>query len=270
MKPSVIVEFGPQNTLKTSIMLSILETKGFEDKILKVYDFDLGFDRAWNSDQLIADGRVVVETMFLPTRNLQRKDSTMVGFSEIWKDFTEGVMADFKDPKVGGVGWDTGTAVWALCRDAFLQEIQRGNASRKQLQQIEYGEPNSRMNELFAASKANKTFLFSLHHETDEYVTLTMGGRPVLDEQGNAKTATSGVKLPDGFKATRDKADWVLYTSDRDGTPVVEIKKTAEGWQLKGSAWEWFDFTQLETAIAMYKGVSAVPTPQTAEMEATV
>jgi len=270
MKPSVIAIFGPPNTLKTSIALSILDLEGFKG-CLRVYDFDLGFDRAWGSEEKVADGRVELETMFLPTRDLTRKDTTMVGHSELWAEFTDNFQKDCKNPLVGGIVWDTSTSVWALCRDAYLQEIQRGNSNRKQLLQIEYGEPNQRMNRLFAMAKAHKTYLISVHHETDEYITVTMGGRPVLDQDGNPKTATSGKKLPDGFRYTTGKADWVLYTYEQDGEPWVRIEKTAEGWQIKGSPWKWFTFGQLDQIIAAYKGLSAAPpsdTPITFELPA--
>lgn len=256
MKPSVIGIFGPPNTLKSSIAVGITDLEEFTG-CLRYYDFDLGFDRAWGGEDKTADGRIELETMFLPTRDLDRKDTKMVGFSELWTEFTDNFKKDCQNPWCSGIAWDTATSVWALCRDAYLQELQRGSPNRKQLLQIEYGEPNQRMNRLFAMAKAHKKFLFSLHHETDEYVTVTMGGRPVLDQDGTPKTTTSGRKLPDGFRYTMGKADWVLYTYEADSAPWVRVEKTAEGWQLKGSTWKWFTFGQLNQGIALYKGIDA-------------
>jgi hypothetical protein len=264
MKPAVSAIFGAPGTIKTSIILTMTDTLDLKGK-LHLYDFDLGFDRAWQSELKVASGEIIHEPMFLPTRNLSRKETKLEGFLELWQEFVNNFRQDCDSREVSAIAWDTATAVWALCRDAYLQELQRTNVNRKQLLQIEYGEPNQRMNQLFALAKATKTHLLLAHHETDEYVTVTMGGKPVLDQDGNPKTTTSGKKLPDGFRYTSGKADWVFYTyiNEETGSPMCRVEKSAEGWQLKGTVWEWFNFPLLEKAVEMYRGISAAPVQET-------
>lgn len=234
MYPSVTTIYGEPGTIKSSLALDW-------PKPLVFYDLEHGGHRAWRWIELIASGDVTVREFNIPHKSMIERYSKLSGYIDTWGALAKTMEEDLAN--FATVVWDTGTVVWALDRDCVLEEVQKVTPARRQLLQIEYGEPNRRMTELLNLAKAFQTNLVITHHETDEYTQLIDPlGRPMLDENNNPISVTTGRKVPEGFKHTIGLSDWVLRTtlatvtsgSETTRTPRALIEKSAYGLHLLG------------------------------------
>ena len=251
---TTVVFFGPSGSGKTS---QALTWPG------PIVDFDLeyGLHRAWgiqqhNDQWWDSDGETITRHIY-PTavHFVTSKEIKLEGCLERWSQFT----TDFVNACKRGTGTiiiDTATIAWKMCCDAYLQQLQMvGN--RERLQEIEYGEPNRRMGLLFETARQYDTNLILIHHERDEYVQILepITNTPQVDRNGRPVTTTTGKKLPDGYKYSIAKADWVLYSvGPEDGGPTTTIKKSPAGWSLVGVTVPNFNYPKLEQVVALSNG----------------
>lgn len=257
--PGVVGIYGPSGSLKTSMGLSW-------PKRLKVFDFDLGVHRAWKVGDLVEAGEVEVETFATPDKGfstLTRRSTRVEGSRELWNKFLKSYAEACEDGEVKAIQLDTNTVVWKLIQDAYLQELQdvqikQGKPEheiRKQLIQIEFGEPNTRMRTILQSAPIYKKWLVLIMHDTDEYAPITMGGKPVIDPNtGNPRNAPTGNKVPDGFRYIKGICDWLFVSSAKVGddgriVPSVKIEKSAMGIDLVGTEIEWFTYDKLVTTL---------------------
>lgn len=243
MISSITTIYGEPGSTKTTIATTWPGPIAF-------YNLEGGARRAWQYAEGIESGHIVERLFQLPHRSMSARWEKLVGYSEIWQALTATLEQDLKDFPT--VIWDTGTVVWALDRDAYLQEIQKEHPTRKQLQMIEYGEPNRRITELFNLARAFQTNLVITHHETDEYMQLQDPlGRPVMDENNTPVSVTTGKKTPEGFKHTIGLSDWVLRTKLSDtGVPTITVEKSGYGLHMRGREITWPTYEKLEAEIA--------------------
>lgn len=236
--PSVTTLYGETGTTKTSLALTW-------PKPIAFYDLEHGGHRAWQWTELISSGDVTVREFNIPHKSMTERYSRLSGYIEAWGNLAKSMETDLAN--FATVIWDTGTVVWALDRDCVLEEIQKEVPTRKQLQQIEYGEPNRRMTELLNLAKAFQTNLVITHHETDEYIQLMDPlNRPVMDERNNPVSVTTGRKVPEGFKHTIGLSDWVLRTTiSPTHIPSAVVEKSAYGLHLLGKSMEWPTYEKL-------------------------
>lgn len=250
MLPSITTIYGEPGTIKTSLAITWPGPIAFynlqgggtracvemEDGTLKSYT------------DLVADGSIIERTFHLPHRSLTERWEKLAGYKEAWTALTVQMEKDLKD--FATVAWDTGTVIWALDRDSFLQDIQKEHPTRKQLQQIEYGTPNRQISELFNLNRGFQRNLVITHDQTDEYAhVMDPMGRPVLDENGIPVSYTTGRKVPEGFKHTLALSDWVLHTELRDNIPWMTVEKSGYGLTMRGKEIEWPTFDKLDTLV---------------------
>lgn len=232
MHPSIVTIYGPEGTTKSSITLTWPGPIAF-------YNLEGGAHRACialpdgtlkSYSDMVADGTIVERKFNIPHRSLTQRWETFSGFIKAWQELTTQMEADFKNFPT--IVWDTGTVLWAVDRDAAMEDVQKeSKTQRKQLKQIEYGFPNRCMQGLFSLQHAFQKNLIITHHETDEYATaIDPFGKPIL-EDGNPVSYTTGKKLPDGFKYTLGLSDWVLHTELRDNIPWATVEKSGYGLQ---------------------------------------
>ncbi len=243
--PSITTIYGDPGTIKTSIAITW-------PRPMAVYNLEGGASRAWGYNEGIADKSIVERKFAIPVKSLTERWAALTGHLEAWKAMTKQMETDFKTFKT--VVWDTGTMVWALDRDAYLQELQQEKA-RKQLLQIEYGEPNRRMNGLYSLPRAYQTHLVVVHHETDEYAQVfDPMGRPMV-EDGRPMSATTGKRIPEGFKHTLALSDWVLHThietnpDTNEDTPWATVEKSGYGLYMRGKSMEWPSYEGLAVMV---------------------
>lgn len=252
LPPGIYGFYGRPGTLKTSIALS------FPGKI-KMYDFDLGAHRGWEFKKSLESGQLIHKEMPLPVKSITKRSSLVEGCSEMWEQFIRDYTESMENPEIKTVIIDTATNEWTLCADAYLQELQRFNPTRKQLIQIEFREPNQRQKMLFSAPRVYKKKLVLVMHETDERVPLMYNGQPVLDQNGQQQTTMTGRKIPDGFRQTIGLADWIFYTDveervegkEKKQVPSVTIEKSAAGIDLVGMKLEWFTYKMLQQLLVL-------------------
>lgn len=248
MLPSITTIYGEPGSIKSSLATTWPGPIAF-------YNLEGGAHRAWGYTEAVNSGHIMERTFNIPHRSMTTRYERLSGYSEAWKLLTECVEIDLRDRAT--VVWDTGTVVWAIDRDAMLQEIQVEKPIRKQLQQIEYGEPNRRITELFNLARAFQTNLVITHHETDEYTQVHDPlGQIVMNEDGQPLSVTTGKKVPEGFKHTIGLSDWVLRTKLNDGTPTVTIEKSGYGLHLRGTVIGWPTYAKLEAEVAKPQGVT--------------
>jgi len=241
--PGVVSLYGPSGTLKSSIAITW-------PKKVKVYDFDLGSHRAHEIHKGVASGDIVVKRLAVPERSISSRRWKIEGASELWAEFLADYLETLADDEFQTVVIDTNTLNWKLIQDSYLQEIQFKNPNRTRLQQIEFGEPNARMNALFNVAKARQKHLIMVMHQTDEFIpVLDQNGKPMVDENNRPVSAPSGQKVPDGFKATRDASDWIFLTSIPKANdlivPQITIEKSAMGIEMVGAPIPWFTYDKL-------------------------
>ncbi len=253
LKPGVVSIWGPRGSMKSSQAASF-------PGIVKIYDFDLGIQRAWGIEDRIADSSVDIKRMEMPTKSLSERWAKLDGFKQLWLDFIKDYDAACRNPDIKAILFDTNTINWQLIRDGYLEEKQneqvanwlaKGNSPgtyppdlRKQILQIEYGEPNQRMRILFHMASSAGKWLVLVHHETAEYVPLMMAGQPVIDQDTmQPKSVPTGKMVSDGWKYTEAACDWIFHTGlnmqPRDGggmqvIPYAEVEKSALGIDLVG------------------------------------
>jgi hypothetical protein len=256
--PGLFGFYGAPGTIKSTIAASF-------PKPMVYYDFERGLHRAWGVRLKVTDNgtaalyngepdQISVYYPTVPAKSLTKRWEKLDGWTDAWQAFTTKFTEDFENPDIKTVVWDTATMEWALCCDAFLEEIQQKTPSRKQLQIMEYREPNARQTSLMGAALIYRKNLVLLHHEADEYGHLKIGGQVQLDDDGNPKSVTTGKKIPDGFKYTVGKCDWVFHTrldTGSDGKMVARAKceKSALGLDLIGNDFDWLTYASLEQAL---------------------
>jgi len=241
--PGLVGFFGANGTLKTS------EAMRWPHKVA-IKDMELGSGRAWEIREAVEAGLVEVEEFQLPVKDLSRRYSKLTGQRELWNAFNDSMSTSMEDPEIRTVVIDTGTSLWQLIRDAYLQELQEAeirknprtseNDLRKQLLQIEHGEPNRRMDHIVQMAKIHKKWVILIHHDTDQYVPITAGGHPVIDTQtGQPKMAATGKRIADGWRRTGPALDWQFESIVNDlpsGVPEPTFtirEKTAGGIFLR-------------------------------------
>ena len=238
LPPSVVTLYGRTGTLKTTAGLGW-------PKRLHLFDFDLGSHRGWGIRAMQTANQVVVQRMdSLPKRSLTAKYEKLGGFMAAWGQFQDDYHEQLESKDTITVQIDTGSVLWELVRDAYLEELQQvppppGKGPRKQLSQMEYGEPNRRMRRLISDARSYQKHLILVHHEGEEYAPVLFDGKPVTDEEGRPRSAPTGQKVPEGFKRTPELSDWILYFTMIDHEPAAIVQKSALGIDLVGMKLTW-------------------------------
>lgn len=249
LTPGVVGLYGPPGTLKSTIAAGWIGPVDFKD-------LEYGSSRIWKRGEMLGSGHLRIEEMGFPTRSVTTRHEQLEGYTAAWAEFMLKHRNACADRESRTVVEDTATRVWKLIQDGFLEEKQKeavasNKPSRKSLLQIEFGEPNSRMDSVFNEPGQHHKWLIMVMHDTDEYAPVLVGGRPVMDpDTGRPLSAPTGKKIPDGYRHTRGLCHWIFRTyldKDRDGalTPMVEIEKSAAGIDLVGKKWPWFSFNML-------------------------
>ncbi len=240
MHSSITTITGEPGTIKSSIAITWPGPMAF-------YNLEGGGQRAWGYAEGIADGSIIERVFPLPAKSITERWAPLKGYSEAWRDINQQLEKDFNEFPT--IVLDTGTIMWALDRDAYLQELQVDSPKRKQLIQIEYGEPNRRMYGIFNLARGFQKNLVVVHHETDEYMqVMDPMGKPIMND-GTPLSVTTGRKVPEGFKHTIALSDWVLHTELRDNIPYMTVEKSGYGLQMRGKEIEWPTYDKLDALV---------------------
>jgi hypothetical protein len=220
--------WGPEKSQKSSLAYT-------GPKILRVYDFDMGYERAiWRFRDEEEAGRITCLSCPTPVHISIKRNEPLKGFRELWAKFVQDYMESLQNPNIKSIVIDTATQCWSICIQAYLQELQenqlailprnpasgeviipQGFKMREQLQPIEYREPNNRMRAVEQAGKGFGKNLILTHYQSATY-----GKRMV---EGQVEDYDTGEKELDGFKHTQNLSDIVLRTAYVDNTPRARV-----------------------------------------------
>jgi len=206
--------WGNDKSGKSSLALSF-------PKPIHHFEFDLGgYDRAIRRfTKERDDGLITSEPFIIGNMNevTIKQSKIIVGAKELWYEFLVKYLRFLNDKDIITGVIDTGTLLYNLDCDAFLQEKQeiqfdsKGNLLpnerlRAILQPPEYREPNTRMRGIIYQAKAHGKNLVLVHHSRDEY-------KSTLDRKtGEIKEAKTGEKERSGFASLGDSTDLMLHT----------------------------------------------------------
>ena len=245
----IVTMYGRPGTLKSSSAITWglpnVTAEGAQhnpqDGRVLMFDFDMGIRRAWLSKQMQGTGQLTNKSWPIPPKSITTRYAKLEGFQESWQKFTQEYSEALENPAIFTVVIDTSTSMWMLCTDAYLQELQRLKADKKQLIQIEYREPNNRMKQVLGNSRVYKKHLVLAHHEGERLAPMMFNGQPILDENNQQKMVQTGDKEPDGFRYTVGLSDWVFHFMHEPKRKVAEgpkyfavIEKSALGVDLVG------------------------------------
>jgi hypothetical protein len=201
--------WGDDKTGKTTLALSF-------PKPMLYQEIDIGgFERA-KSKFLpeINSGQVIVKKYIMPLQfgnldvaKLQITPSKkVVGMRELYYQILADYVIALRDPNIKTIVVDTGTLLWEITTDAYLQEKQEAQPDklRAQLTELEYKEPNIRMRGFVYNAKAMDKHLVLTHHSREEYANAMVNGQ--------STKAPTGRKERSGWKSLGDGADMIVHT----------------------------------------------------------
>jgi hypothetical protein len=196
-------------------------------KPVAYFEFDIGGkDRAiWQFEDDVKKGNIILQNKAKvklayphPLPKPSMKQSALAGYKEVWNRFLVDYIEMLENPKIQSIVLDTGTLLWSITTQGFLQEkqeiqiqrgLQPGEKLRERLQQIEYAEPNSRMRSLLYAAKNQGKNLIITHHARDEFKAM-----PTANGIEELRTGVRELAGWGGFGAI---ADLILHTEYKKG-----------------------------------------------------
>jgi len=237
----IVAICGDEGTCKTTMALSF-------PKPLVHFDTDVGGFRraAWrlSAEELkqiesksypkpIQTSKLIGQTGTPTTRIIVPKK--VEGMRELWQHIAQDFVNACMKPDVKTVIIDSATALWNICHQSHLQELQEKqlanhlrlhkgapfdeNEYRERLQPIEYGPANDKMRTVLHTARSFQKNLVLTHYPTDEYGV-------VPDGKGNMVEGKTGALVMDGFKETKKLSDVVMWLSVKERS--VEGKKIKE------------------------------------------
>lgn len=117
---------------------------------------------------------------------------------------------------ISSVVIDTGTLLWPIVTQAHLERLQQRDPDRSQLQQREYGIPNSRMQAYISVLYNSSKNVLITHHMTDVREKKLVNGKEVEVKVGETY---------DGWRRAENFVD-VLVQTDTQQRPVLVNGKT--------------------------------------------
>lgn len=159
---------------------------------------------------------------------VQVDDKRLVGYMEQWEYFIN-IFADaMQDPNVSTVVVDTMTLLRKNKCDAYLQELQVGGKVRKQLLQIEYGQPDGAIRALYTHAKSFGKNLVAVHHLRDHYAS-------GVNRDGQIESMPDGTQEIDGVKDTLRYVDVSLRMTKTSGRLTSLIGKCGPNLAYEGN-----------------------------------
>lgn len=231
--------WGAEKTGKTTLALT------FPPPIVH-FDIDVGgFSRAAmsnsNGDYILGNGMKVKaksEPFAVPLQISKllgkgaadpsiRISPKVVGMRELWQRFLQAYVAALEDKTVNTIIIDSGTGLWEIVRQSYLQEKQEAQEIngvipanvkyRESLQSIEYAEPNNRMRSVIYAPRTFNKNLILTHYPREVYAQR-------LTERGVMDVPTGQFEI-DGYKYTSALVDLLIMTQIKvieTGIPPVK------------------------------------------------
>ena len=157
---------------------------------------------------------------------IQLDDTRVTGYIALWNYFISLFGLAASSPSVNSIVLDTATIARSVKANAYLEELNQGNKPRKQLLQIEYGHPNSAIENIYSVmATIGKTFI-ATHHMRDQYVPQLVNGQ--------METVPNGLLELDGWNKTHRFVDVALETTKDKGQFKAKFIKCRMNPKLEG------------------------------------
>lgn len=257
-KPMVDMELDIGGFHRACRNLSIPENKetGYAGLNLPIKDwYSQGLIRLEQFPMPFQIGKVdLITSTITPTK-------LVVGMKELFYKFAGRFIALLEDEEVQTIMIDTGSLMYDMVCQAYLQELQEkqlpiaangkgsdGKPLRTQLQQIEYREPYIRMRGFAYQAKAHNKHLVVTHHATDEYGFTKMA-------DGTIGKGVTGKRTLHGWGQWGDSADVVgqVYWDSKLKKPFFKVE-LAEVKEMEGWVCEEPTFDKIQGFIKMVRG----------------
>ncbi len=152
--------------------------------------------------------------------NSVRPSKIITGMKELFYQWLNDYLNALKNPSIKTIMLDTGTILYNLVCQGYLQEKQEiqlpsinpltgmdrnGNPLRSSLSQMEYREPNDRFRGIIYNAKVYEKNLIITHHERPEYKLMPQ-------KDGSLAKSPTGRMERAGFATLGDSADFVIHT----------------------------------------------------------
>ena len=243
-----------------------------------IADFDLRLGNKEEGGALVRFPNLQYEAIKYPLP-LQLLSDQVIGVRQLWQRFLQDYVAVLEDKKLynkipfATIMIDTATKMRRAANEMTLQvkqeaQIARGvtpehELFRERLLEIEYGEPNTKLQSIIQAPVQYGKNLVLIHHADDEYKK-----QLVTDKAGNQKieSVATGNKVMDGFKRTTEAADIVMKIYKEEVVEVVNgSKKTRKVFrgivtksglhaQLEDMMFDDPSYEQIMAALKMLRG----------------
>jgi len=276
----IFVLWGEDKSCKDTLGLTF-------PKPLVVMEFDIGgFDRAcrnlphlpikdWYKAGLIKLEQFVIPFQMGkldPIENIIRATKIVVGMKELFYQFAGSFIRNLQDPNIQTIMVDTGTLLYDITCQGYLQELQekqmplKANTNigadnkplRVQLLPIEYREPYIRMRGFAYQANAFKKHLVVTHHASDEYGLVPGGGGALVEGR-------TGKRVMHGWSQWGDSADvmgrtWWDNSIIPESNPPQKVNKPkfivelAEVKELEGMIFEEPTYDKINNVIRMIRG----------------
>ncbi len=189
-----------------------------------------------------------------------RQSKIVIGMKELFYEFAGRFITHLKDPAISTIMVDTGTLLYDITCQAYLQELQekqlpllpngmgRDNKPlRTQLLPIEYREPYIRMRGFAYQAKAFKKHLVVTHHASDEY-------GPVRQRDGSVMESKTGNRVMHGWTQWGDSADIVghIYWDKKEMKPYFKVE-LAEVKELEGMVFVNPNFDDISLIVSLLR-----------------
>jgi len=241
---------GEEATGKTSLAYTApLKVVGFQ--------FDMGAERALlgaryneyfkdleiNTVSYKKDGKPVPLTspitIYECPQPIQLDSIEVHGMMDLWNYFLVCIGEALRDPEVRTIVIDTMTMARRIKVDAYLESLQQksqGNNMRIRLQEIEYGNPNGAIRDIYTTCSAIKMNLVATHHLQDERVD-------AVDDKGVLVNRKTGKRVLEGLNHTYRFVDAAIRMQKDQGQLAAKWLKcgyslTLEGQLLKNPTWD--------------------------------
>lgn len=222
----IVAICGDEGTCKTTMALSFpkplhhfdTDVGGFRRAAWRLTAEDLKLVVSKSYPKPIQVSKLIGQTGTPTTRITIPKK--VEGMRELWQSFAQDFVDACMKPEVATIVVDSATALWNICHQSHLQELQEKqlanhmrtkkgipfdeNEYRERLQPIEYGPANDKMRTVLHTARTFSKNLVLTHYPTDEYGV-------VPDGKGNMVEGKTGQKVMDGFKETVKLSDLVMW-----------------------------------------------------------
>ena len=190
-------------------------------------------------------------TIYQLPEPIQLDSNLVVGCLELWEYFIKLVAATIQDSSIRTVVVDTMTLARRVKADAYLQKLQQDAISQKQaprrnLLQIEYGQVNEAIRQIFAICDSTGKNLVATHHLRDHYVPQV--------RDGLRETVPDGTLELEGWNDTYKNVD-VAIRNEKKGKEIAStIQVCGYALDLEGRSIGNCTWDKLITLIAASTG----------------